>query len=56
MAKKTEPATGAGATPQLPTLRQGSTGLLVARLQNVLTNAAPHELPSKTFQPGSITE
>jgi len=53
MAKKTEPTTGAGATLQMPTLKQGSTGLVVARLQNVLTNAAPGQWETT---PGPIDE
>ena len=53
MAKKTEPTTGAGAGMQMPTLKQGSTGLVVARLQNVLTNAAPGQWETT---PGLIDE
>ena len=53
MAKKTEPTTGAGVTMQMPTLKQGSTGLVVARLQNVLTNAAPGQWETT---PGPIDE
>ena len=53
MAKKTEPTTGAGATLQMSTLKQGDTGLLVARLQNVLTNAAPGQWETT---PGPIDE
>ena len=53
MAKKTEPTTGACATLQIPTLKQVSTGLVVARLQNVLTNAAPGQWETT---PGPIDE
>ena len=53
MAKKTEPTTGGGATLRMSTLKQGSTGLLVARLQNVLTNAAPGQWETT---PGPIDE
>ncbi len=53
MAKKTEPTTGAGAGLQMSALKQGSTGLLVARLQNVLTNAAPGQWETT---PGPIDE
>jgi len=53
MAKKTEPITGASATLHMPTLKHGSTGLVVARLQNVLTNAAPGQWETA---PGSIDE
>jgi peptidoglycan hydrolase-like protein with peptidoglycan-binding domain len=54
MAKKTEePITGAGATLHMPTLKHGSTGLVVARLQNVLTNAAPGQWETT---PGPIDE
>jgi peptidoglycan hydrolase-like protein with peptidoglycan-binding domain len=52
MAKKTEPTTG-GATLAMPTLKQGAAGLLVARLQNVLTNAAPGQWETT---PGRIDE
>ena len=52
MAKRSEPRAGAGAM-QLPTLQQGATGLLVARLQNVLTNAAPGQWETT---PGRIDE
>ncbi|HUR23519.1 MAG TPA: peptidoglycan-binding domain-containing protein [Acidimicrobiales bacterium] len=52
MATKTDP-TGAGATLQMPTLKQGSTGLVVARLQNVLTQAAPGQWETT---PGPIDE
>lgn len=37
----------------MPTLKQGSTGLVVARLQNVLTNGAPGQW---TTTPGPIDE
>ena len=53
MAKKTEPTAGAGATLQMPTLKKGSAGLVVARLQNVLTNAAPGQWETT---PGPIDE
>jgi peptidoglycan hydrolase-like protein with peptidoglycan-binding domain len=53
MAKKTEPTAGTGATVQMPTLKQGSSGLVVARLQNVLTNAAPGRWETT---PGPIDE
>jgi peptidoglycan hydrolase-like protein with peptidoglycan-binding domain len=53
MAQKVEPTSGAGATVQMPTLKQGSTGLLVARLQNVLTNTAPGQWETT---PGPIDE
>ena len=53
MAKKTEPITGASATLHMPTLKHGSTGLVVARLQNVLTNAAPGQWETT---PGPIDE
>jgi peptidoglycan hydrolase-like protein with peptidoglycan-binding domain len=53
MAKKTESTAGAGATVQMPTLKRGSAGLLVARLQNVLTNAAPGQWETT---PGPIDE
>src|SRR3954453_1472533 len=52
MAKKTEP-TPAGATLEMPKLKQGSAGLVVARLQNVLTNAAPGQWETT---PGPIDE
>ena len=51
MAKKTESTDGA--TLQMPTLKQGSTGLVVGRLQNVLTNAAPGQWETT---PGPIDE
>ncbi|HEV2760366.1 MAG TPA: peptidoglycan-binding domain-containing protein [Acidimicrobiales bacterium] len=51
--EKSEPTTGAGAAPQMPTLKEGSTGLVVARLQNVLTNAAPGQWETT---PGPIDE
>lgn len=53
MATKAEPTAGAGATVRMPTLKQGSAGLLVARLQNVLTNAAPGQWETT---PGRIDE
>ncbi len=53
MAKKTETTTDAGVTVKMPTLKQGATGLLVARLQNVLTNAAPGQWKTT---PGPIDE
>jgi peptidoglycan hydrolase-like protein with peptidoglycan-binding domain len=37
----------------MPTLKQGSSGLLVARLQNVLTNTAPGQWETP---PGPIDE
>jgi peptidoglycan hydrolase-like protein with peptidoglycan-binding domain len=39
--------------PQMPTLKQGTTGLVVARLQNVLTNGAPGQWETT---PGPIDE
>ena len=53
MAKKSDPTAVAGATLQMPTLKQGSAGLLVARLQNVLTNTAPGQWETT---PGPIDE
>ena len=53
MTKKDEPTAGADATLQMPTLKQGSTGLVVARLQNVLTNTAPGQWETT---PGPIDE
>jgi peptidoglycan hydrolase-like protein with peptidoglycan-binding domain len=53
MPKKAAPSAGAGATLQMPTLKQGSAGLLVARLQNVLTNTAPGQWD---VTPGPIDE
>ncbi len=53
MAKKTEPTTAAGATLKMPTLKQGASGLVVARLQNVLTNGAPGQWETT---PGPIDE
>ena len=53
MAKKTEPAPDAGAARNMPTLKAGATGLVVARLQNVLTNGAPGQWETT---PGPIDE
>lgn len=53
MAKKKEATQNAGATLKMPTLKQGATGLVVARLQNVLTNAAPGQWVTT---PGPIDE
>ena len=53
MATKTGSTTGAGASLRMPTLKQGSTGLVVARLQNVLTQAAPGQWETT---PGPIDE
>ena len=53
MAKKTERSTDAGASLQMPRLKQGSSGLVVGRLQNVLTNAAPGQWETT---PGPIDE
>ena len=53
MAKKTEPTTDAGAPLQMPTLKRGATGLVVARLQNVLTHGAPGQWETT---PGPIDE
>jgi peptidoglycan hydrolase-like protein with peptidoglycan-binding domain len=53
MAKKTEPITDAGAPRHMPTLKQGSAGLVVARLQNVLTHGAPGQWETT---PGPIDE
>ena len=53
MPKKTAATTAAGATVTMPTLKQGATGLVVARLQNVLTNAAPGQWETT---PGAIDE
>ena len=52
MAAKKPPVVDAVA-PELPTLKQGATGLVVARLQNVLTNGAPGQWETT---PGPIDE
>jgi peptidoglycan hydrolase-like protein with peptidoglycan-binding domain len=52
MAAKKPPVAEA-APAEMPTLKQGATGLVVARLQNVLTNGAPGQWETT---PGPIDE
>lgn len=60
MSNQGQPTIGPGATGdalheggRMPTLQQGSRGLVVARLQNVLTNGAPGQWVTT---PGPIDE